>query len=292
VLEPQSGRTVVLSYPSSDPSSTSEYLGLLAGSSAAPSSAAPADSATSGTGITEVCAATGVDIIPRGRSFHHTRFVQNLRAAAMAEKNVTAHWGIVRSLVAAKDLAETVERVNAQAKATNASSAPAFGGPAATYASRLSFAKDPERVVGIVWQDAEGRESLVTARLTIVANGMFSIFRKELHQSAPVKVSHFCGLVLKHPPFKTPLPYPNRGHVLMIDPNPVLFYQIASTDTRVLVDVPAAEYDKGVKNYFLNVVAPQLPEALRTPFLEALETQEIKAMPCMALSGSPPRKAG
>lgn len=40
-------------------------------------------------------------------------------------------------------------------------------------------------------------------------------------------VSYFCGLILNHPPGQRYiLPYPQRGHVIMADPNPVLLYQV------------------------------------------------------------------
>lgn len=35
-----------------------------------------------------------------------------------------------------------------------------------------------------------------------------------------------------------PLEFPNRALVCLIDPSPVLVYQIGTHDTRVLVDVP------------------------------------------------------
>ena len=39
--------------------------------------------------------------------------------------------------------------------------------------------------------------------------------------------TQFCGLVLHHPPGQRfILPYPQRGHVIMADPNPVLLYQV------------------------------------------------------------------
>jgi len=81
----------------------------------------------------------------------------------------------------------------------------------------------------------------------------------------------------------------------MVDPTPVLFYQISATDTRVLVDVPSERYAGagGVREYFVNHVAPQLPAGvLRDAFLAAATSQEAKCMPCMALSGGAPARSG
>lgn len=90
---------VVLSYPSEDPSTASEYIGLINNDDSKLSS----QSKSKGTGIVDVCPVTGNDIAPRGRAFHHTRFIHSLRKAALAEPNVQILWGTSRRLVAAKD---------------------------------------------------------------------------------------------------------------------------------------------------------------------------------------------
>jgi 2-polyprenyl-6-methoxyphenol hydroxylase-like FAD-dependent oxidoreductase len=266
---------VVLSYPLDDPHTTGEFLGVTppnAGRVVTADTVASAPAGTVGTGLTEVCPVTGRDLNPHGRSFHHTRFVRSLREAALAEPNVRVVWTSARRLLSAGEYRESAEGRKAPV----------------SYAS----SSDADRVVGVVYGDESGADRTVVARVTVAANGMFSNMRKDLHETTPVKVSHFCGLVLHHPAAQSPLPFPNRGHVVMIDPNPVLFYQISPTDTRVLVDVPVADYDKGPKLYFETVVAPQLPESLRQPFLDALATQRIFSMPCMAISGVPPKKKG
>ena len=271
---------VVLSYPSEDPSTASEYIGLINNDDSKLSS----QSKSKGTGIVDVCPVTGNDIAPRGRAFHHTRFIHSLRKAALAEPNVQILWGTSRRLVAAKDYLTEKTEIEGMKKPSS---------PNTNKPSTFSFAKDPERIVGVVWQDEQGKEQIITGRLTIAANGLFSNLRSQLHPNTPRKVSHFCGVVLKHPANQTPLPHPNRGHVLLVDPNPVLFYQISPTDTRVLVDIPAKQYDEiGAEPYFRKVVAPQLPSYLRTPFLDAISTQKIHCMPCMALSGAVPKKKG
>lgn len=261
---------VVLSYPTEDPMTSLTFLGLLGKSGAPPppSTAVTKETAVSAppgtvcTGLVRTCPVTGVDLEPRGRSFHHIRFVQGLRDIAEKEQNVSIKWARATGLITASEL--------------NVASS------------------DPSMVVGVKWcsDEASGTSETVTARLVVVADGMFSQMRGDLHESSPKKISHFCGLVLHHGPADSPLPFPNRGHVVLVDPTPVLFYQISSTHTRVLVDVPSDRYAAGVKTYFVDTVAPQLPENLRVPFLAALEEQEPKCMPCMLLSGSPPSRNG
>jgi squalene monooxygenase len=261
---------VILSYPTEDPFSSLTFLGLLGKTGAPPppstaitkETAASAPPGTVCTGLVRTCPVTGVDLEPRGRSFHHIRFVQGLRDIAEKEPNVSIKWARATGLVAASELD--------------------------------TKASDPTKVVGVKWcaDESSGKDELVTANLVVVADGMFSQMRSDLHDSTPKKVSHFCGLVLKHGPADSPLPYPNRGHVVLVDPTPVLFYQISSTNTRVLVDVPSDRYAAGVKPYFVDTVAPQLPENLRKPFLEALAEQDPKCMPCMLLSGSAPLRNG
>lgn len=261
---------VILSYPTEDPMTSLTFLGLLgkAGAPPPPSTAVTKETAgnappgTVCTGLVRTCPVTGVDLEPRGRSFHHIRFVQGLRDIAEKEQNVSIKWARATGLVTASELNV----------ATN----------------------DPSRVVGVKWcsDESSGKSESVSASLVVVADGMFSQMRGDLHDSSPKKISHFCGLVLHHGPADSPLPFPNRGHVVLVDPTPVLFYQISSTHTRVLVDVPSDRYAAGVKTYFVDSVAPQLPENLRTPFLAALKEQEPKCMPCMQLSGSAPSRNG
>jgi squalene monooxygenase len=74
------------------------------------------------------------------------------------------------------------------------------------------------------------------------------------------------------------LPFANHGHVLLVKPTPTLIYPIANCgDVRILVDVPepVPKQDE-LRDYFRRVTAPQLPETLRTLFLTALETEQVR----------------
>jgi 2-polyprenyl-6-methoxyphenol hydroxylase-like FAD-dependent oxidoreductase len=159
---------------------------------------------------------------------------------------------------------------------------------AATYG-----AMDPETIVGFTWTDETGAERVTTGRVCIVADGMWSNMRKTLHPDIIQNTSSFCGLLLHHPAHKPPVPYPNRGHVVMADPNPVLLYQISATETRILVDVPG-KYPGGeeLKKYFLETVLPQLPAESKEAFLEAVNTQKPMCMQNKRLDGKPSVKKG
>jgi squalene monooxygenase len=88
--------------------------------------------------------------------------------------------------------------------------------------------------------------------------------------------SYFVGLVLHHEAGTCPLPYPRHGHVVLAAPNPVLLYQISSTETRILVDVPAPlpnPEDGSLQKYLLEVVTHQLPVGARSLFEDAVKTQ-------------------
>ena len=76
------------------------------------------------------------------------------------------------------------------------------------------------------------------------------------------------------------LPYPNYGTVFLAKPSPVLLYQISTTDTRILIDVPGTLPNPvNLKKYLKNSIGPQLPESIQKSFYEALERDRIRSMP-------------
>ena len=90
--------------------------------------------------------------------------------------------------------------------------------------------------------------------LTIVADGCFSKFRKELVGETVKVTSHFVGTLMKDcPQIKD-----NHAELVLAVPSPVLIYQISSDQTRVLVDIKGG-MPKDLKEYLLEKVAPQLP---------------------------------
>ncbi|KAF9916493.1 Squalene epoxidase [Linnemannia zychae] len=185
----------------------------------------------------------------QGRSFHHGRFIQKLRTAASQAPNVT----IVEATVN-----ETI------------------------------YDDDGVRVMGVSCTPkkdsaAETSESSTVtvqyfAPLTVIADGVFSKFRKQFIQKTVSVTSHFVGFIMKD----TPLPFPNHGHVLLASPSPILMYQISEHDTRILVDIPGklpSASTGALRSYLETIIRPQLPEAVQKSFMAALETERLRSMP-------------
>ncbi|KAL9053154.1 MAG: hypothetical protein Q9162_004951 [Coniocarpon cinnabarinum] len=187
---------------------------------------------------------------PQGRSFHHGRFVQKLRGAAMREPNV--------SIVESTAVSLVKSNMNGQ-------------------------------VLGVECK-TRGEKDFYFGHLTIVADGYRSIFRNHgtessssSHSSKPRKVanrepvakSKFYGLELHD----CPLPAPKHGHVILGSQAPVLLYQIGEHETRVLVDVPtntpsASVANGGVKGHLRREILPTLPAQVQPSFDAALQRAE------------------
>ncbi|ORX46338.1 SE-domain-containing protein [Hesseltinella vesiculosa] len=181
-----------------------------------------------------------------GKSFHHGRFINKLRIEAKKSTNVTVKEATVSSLIK-----ENVMEGDVLVK---------------------------ERVIGVNAQVKGGAEDKFFAPLTLVADGIFSKFRKQLTPKTPDVRSHFVGFVMKD----VPLPLPKHGHVVLAKPSPILMYQISTHDTRILVDVPGplpSASSGELKRYMQETVAPQLPIGVQSCFLTALETERLRSMP-------------
>jgi squalene monooxygenase len=240
-----------------------------------------------------------------GRSFHHGRFVDNLRNKVLKDgKNVRVVEGTVKSLITC-DHTQRVIGVSSSVKTDEKDE----GGAA------ISSVKN------------------FYAPLTIVADGCFSKFRTNASTSssdgsatpsplkhAPVADirtrSHFVGLVLKD----VPLPLPRHGTVCLTPNGPVLLYQIGNTakETRMLVDIKgklpsvgdgslrvsyicviicfchhyaAADFDLPywLKKHIVDAYLPHLPEQLHPSILSAMEKDRLRVMPNSFL---PPKMQG
>lgn len=170
-----------------------------------------------------------------GRSFHHGRFVMGLRRQAKNEPNVNLIEGTVNSLLENK-------------------------------------AGD---IVGVEYREKHtGILKTIKANLTVVADGCFSRFRKDL-VAAPVSVwSNFVGLIMHN------VPQLAVGHaeIVLGNSGPILVYQISSTCTRILIDVPE-KLPQDMKEYLKTNTAPQLPDYMKKPFMEALKQDRFRSMP-------------
>ncbi|XP_020820640.1 squalene monooxygenase isoform X2 [Phascolarctos cinereus] len=155
--------------------------------------------------------------VQSGRAFHHGRFIMNLRKAAMAEPNTKYIEGVVLKLLEEDDV-----------------------------------------VMGVQYREKEtGNIKELRAPLTVVADGLFSKFRKNLVTSTVSVTSHFVGFLMKDvPQFKA-----NHAELILADPSPVLIYQISSNETRVLVDI-RGEMPRDLRDYMVENIHPQLPGVL------------------------------
>ncbi|TWW79657.1 squalene monooxygenase [Takifugu flavidus] len=182
-----------------------------------------------------------------GRAFHHGRFIMGLRRAALAEPNVTILEGTVTSLL-----------------------------------------EEDACVTGLQYRDKEsGDVKEIRAALTVVADGCFSKFRKNLVPGKARTSSHFVGCLMKDcPQFKA-----NHAELVLADPSPVLIYQISSSQTRVLVDI-RGEMPHNLSEYMAEKIYPQLPEHLKEPFMVALQNDRLRSMPASFLPPSPVNKSG
>ncbi|KAI8976764.1 squalene epoxidase-domain-containing protein [Pilobolus umbonatus] len=172
-----------------------------------------------------------------GKSFHHGRFIQNLRKAAMATENVIVKEFTVNTLV-----------------------------------------KDEEKVIGVSGQSKEGEESKYYAPLTLVADGIFSKFRRDFTTKTPDVKSNFVGFLIDD----IVLPMPNHGHVILAQPSPILMYQVSTHQTRILVDIPGklpSASNGELQSYMEERIAPQLPESIRDNFMIALQKETLRSMP-------------
>ncbi|GAA5876210.1 hypothetical protein JCM8547_003738 [Rhodosporidiobolus lusitaniae] len=220
-----------------------------------------------------------------GRSFHHGRFIQNLRRRAAGAKNVTLVEATVNELL--EDAEGTIQGVKATPRATSSSPEP----------SSLDY----------------------KATLTIIADGCMSKFRRSILPShiSPETRSHFVGLVLED----ADLPAPHHGHVILRKPDPsssspsqpedltaptlgpILVYQLSSagvSETRMLVDVrgPKLPSASSLPSFLSTHASPVLPLSILPSFQRALEKAQspdpevrklhrLRSMPNSWLPGYP-----
>lgn len=177
---------------------------------------------------------------PEGRSFHHGRFIQNLRAKAKSNPNVTVVEATATDLI------------------------------------RGEYTGD---ILG-VQATRNGEADSYFGSLTIVADGYASKFRREFRSDAPVAKSKFWALELIDADLPMPnhghvllgdgkpvLLYQIGTHetrALIDIPN----------------DLPSASVQNGgVKGHLKNVVLPSLPKRVQPSFAAAIEKDRLRSMP-------------
>lgn len=205
---------------------------------------------------------------PKGRSFHHGRFISQLRRKCLSHPNITVVETEVTGLIRGGPDPNEVLGVETKTTVRSDSASTAYVKP--------SISKNVE--------DQEDESSPLVKKpdcyfgqLTIVADGYGSRFRTDVLGSAPIIKSKFYALEL----IDCPLQPEGFGHVFINSSAfPVLLYQIGTHETRALIDVPiglpaASTANGGVRGYIRNVVIPSLPECVHECVEAALADGKI-----------------
>ncbi len=177
---------------------------------------------------------------PEGRSFHHGRFITQLRRKAMQQPNVTV----------------------VEAKATD-----------------LVRSGYSGQILG-VQATVQGEPDAFFGRLTVVADGYASKFRNEFRADAPVAKSKFYGLELIDVPLPMPehghVVLGDGAPVLLYQ----IGTHETRVLVDIPKDLPSASVKNGgAKGHLKNVVLPTLPPQVRPAFETALENDKLMSMP-------------
>ncbi|KAF9122728.1 Squalene epoxidase [Mortierella sp. 14UC] len=198
----------------------------------------------------------------QGRSFHHGRFIQKLRAAASRTPNVTVVEATVNKVLYNDDGVRATG-VACSLKGAN---------------DKKPLSDEEAAMEQPLTESSPQSSTVFRSSIVVIADGCFSKFRKQFLNKAVSISSHFVGIVLKDytPPVK------EHGHVILATPSPILMYQISPTETRMLIDIPGklpSASSGALRSYLENTVQPQLPKTAQAPFLKALNTQRLRSMP-------------
>ncbi|CAN3358830.1 squalene epoxidase Erg1p [Diutina catenulata] len=151
---------------------------------------------------------------------------------------------------------------------------------------------DPEVAVGVRAR-ADGLTNSYYASLVISCDGIYSKFRKDLPtMGTPSVGSYFVGLHMKNAQF----PAPGRGHVILGDHAPILMYQIAPEDSRILCayrsSKPPSQKDDALYKYMMSEVLPSVPAETRPALQLAIKSRKFRIMPNQYLPAVPQRVPG
>ncbi|GAB1318868.1 Squalene epoxidase [Madurella fahalii] len=183
----------------------------------------------------------------QGRSFHHGRFIMQLRKACREHPNISMFETEVTATIKSEH-GDAVVGVETRTK------------------NLQTGKKEPDCFFG---------------QLTIIADGYASIFRKSLLNKTPIVRSKFYALELIDCPF----PPAYHGHVVIGPQSLCLLYQIGTRETRALIDVPekhpaASPANGGVRGYIEKIVLPSLPASVQPSVRAALSDGKIpRSMP-------------
>ncbi|KAF9895008.1 Squalene epoxidase [Aspergillus nanangensis] len=191
---------------------------------------------------------------PEGRSFHHGRFIQNLRQAVRRSPNVM--------LVEAK----VTEMVRQESTGT---------------------------VLGVMTETTEKKKDCYFGSLTLICDGVFSGFRKDFLPYKPSSRSKFFALELLDAELPRPqyghVLLSNAPPILIYQIGP----RTTRIFMDVPEDLPSASPAVGgVKSHMLKVVLPELPPGCRPSFEHAVAHGKLRSMPNSFLPPSVPKTPG
>ncbi|KAJ5786359.1 uncharacterized protein N7503_011571 [Penicillium pulvis] len=190
---------------------------------------------------------------PRGRAFHHGRFVMKLRQAALACPNVTV-----------------VE----------------------TKATGLVTSTQSPQVLGVECVTKDLKDCYF-AQQTVIADGYDSKFRKGHHQHTPKRRSKFYGLEMIDAPLPSPcyghVLLSESPPVLMYQIGTHETRILIDIPDNF---PPASVKNGGVKGYLRNTILPSLPKDVQPSFLAALEKDKLRSMPNSFLPASTNKTPG
>uniref|UniRef100_A0A0B7BJX4 Squalene monooxygenase n=1 Tax=Arion vulgaris TaxID=1028688 RepID=A0A0B7BJX4_9EUPU len=184
----------------------------------------------------------GVEAAVYATGFHNGRFVTALREKAKKEPNVTYIEGTVSKLV-----------------------------------------EDNNVVVGVQYK-TKGSDDIHTiyAPLTVVVDGCFSKFRKELVTEQVTVTSHCICLVMQNCPQKV-----NQfAELIATKTGPVMVYPISDGCSRAFVDVRGG-IPRNIEEYLLETVCPNLPEYIQQAFQDSVVNGRKRMMPASFLPPCP-----
>jgi squalene monooxygenase len=178
-----------------------------------------------------------------GRSFHHGRFVSQLRAAAMKHENVTVFETEAISLISATH------------------------GPSS-------------QILGVETLTSRTKKDFFFGDLTVVCDGYSSKFRKSYISHQPRAKSKFWGLELIDCPLPTKqhgtVVLGDNAPVLFYQIG--THETRALVDVPEGLDSTSTA-NGGIKSHLRNVVMPKLPELVKPSFQDALDKGNLRSMP-------------
>lgn len=176
----------------------------------------------------------------QGRSFHHGRFVQALRTAAMKHENVT----VIEST-----------------------------------ANELIKNEWTGQILGVE-ATTKSKKDYYFGHLTVICDGYASKFRKEFTRHTPRAPSKFYALEMKDAilprPYHGHVILSDGSPVLLYQ---IGTHETRALIDIPEGCPTAATSAGGIKNHLRNVVVPAIPECARPSFEEAIDASNIRSMP-------------